>query len=162
MKPYGSTHSSPSWIGVYLSILFVFVLVAVLAQLSGCAGMAAATSAGLTQVEADAVATARNIQRGNDDAFKAWQLQAGALTLGAIGRNVAGNPAAVQAALMAAGVGNIGVVGIQNGQVVLTTGQTGGVAAASAAIAPAVPTITPAALNATPVGSILTIPKASP
>ena len=177
MKPYDFTHSSPSWIRVYLSILFVFVLVAVLAQLSGCAGMNAATSAGLTQVEADAYAAAMNVQKINNAAFQAWQLQAGSLTLGAIGRNASGNPDAVQAALMAAGVRNVGVVGIQNGQVFLTTGQATPAAVPATPAVPATATTTPSAmapstvqpapittdmLKAAPAGSVLVIPKASP
>ena len=152
--------------------------------ISGCGSLNAGVGAAINHMDADAAGALQNQKAIDDRALKAWQTAAGGITLGALGRNDTGNPDVVRAALMAAGVNNLGVVAITNGQVVVSTGMTAPyspppapaqalVAATPAAVAsilPAAPLtvapaaapalLTPSILNAAPIGSILTIPAA--
>ena len=152
MRLYALSHQvRDTATGLFWITVFIVAVAALSIFVTGCAGINAGLGAGIVQADADAAGAAKNIEALNDRAFRAWQVSAGALTLGAIGRNGTGNPMAVQAALMAAGVSNVGVVGIQNGQVIMTTGPN--------LTTPYAAPITPAALNAAPLGSVLTVPK---
>ena len=158
--------------------------------ISGCGSLNAGVGAAINHLDSDAAGALQNQKAIDDRALKAWQTAAGGITLGALGRNDTGNPDVVRAALMAAGVNNLGVVAITNGQVVVSTGMTApyspppapaptpapvaaapassAAAAAPLSVAPSLMTspaiLTPSVLNAAPLGSILTIPaaKASP
>ena len=181
MRDNIDTHIALPW-ALLAVVLGVFLAVA----LSGCGSLNAGVGAAINHLDSDAAGALQNQKAIDDRALKAWQTAAGGITLGALGRNDTGNPDVVRAALMAAGVNNLGVVAITNGQVVVSTGMTApyspppapaptpaqvaaapassAAAAAPLSVAPSLMTspaiLTPSVLNAAPLGSILTIPAA--
>lgn len=141
---------------VWLLAVWTLILL-VLSALPGCGSMNAAIGGAINAGTADAQGAIQNQKAIDDRMMKAWADAAGALTLGALGRNGTGNPQAVQAALLAAGVNNIGVVTIANGQITVSTGPN-----LTAPYAPAASTITPAAPSTASSGMLTpSLPTAS-
>lgn len=98
-----------------LPMLFVLIVGALL--LSGCGALNAYTGAALNSAEAGYSGAKQNIKSADDMRFITWADAACALPLGSLARNATGNPYAVNAALTACPIPNVGIVQAKDGQV---------------------------------------------
>lgn len=101
---------------VRLPLLLLLALGASVA-LSGCGVLNAYTGAALTTGEANYAGAKQNVMAVSDMKMIMWADAACALPLGALARNATGNPNAVNAALVACPIPNVGVVQTKDGQV---------------------------------------------
>lgn len=85
--------------------------------LSGCGAINAYTGASLNAGEANYVGARQNVKSADDMRMILWADAACALPLGALARNATGNPYAVNAALVACPIPNVGIVQAKDGQV---------------------------------------------
>jgi hypothetical protein len=99
-----------------LPLLLILSVVSAVA-LSGCGVMNAYTGAALTTGEANYAGAKQNVMAVSDMKMMMWADAACALPLGALARNATGNPNAVNAALVACPIPNVGVVQTKDGQV---------------------------------------------
>lgn len=99
-------------------LLLCMVTSAVL-LLSGCGAINAYTGASLNAGEANYVGARQNLKSADDMRMILWADAACALPLGALARNATGNPYAVNAALVACPIPNVGIVQAKDGQVVV-------------------------------------------
>lgn len=98
-----------------LPMLVVLIIGAV--ALSGCGSLNAYTGAALNAAEAGYSGAKQNAKSADDMKFILWADTACAIPLGSLARNATGNPYAVNAALTACPIPNVGIVQAKDGQV---------------------------------------------
>lgn len=106
-------------LAVIFTLEFVapIVLMVGLAMLAGCGALNTYTGAALNAGESNYAGAKQNIKSVDDMKFIVWADAACALPLGSLARNATGNPYAVNAALVACPVPNVGVIQAKDGQV---------------------------------------------
>lgn len=99
-----------------MSLLLLLAVGAMLA-LSACGTLNAYTGAALNSGEANYGGAKQNAKSVDDMKMIVWADSACSLPLGALQRNATGNPYAVNAALVACPIPNVGIVQAKDGQV---------------------------------------------
>jgi hypothetical protein len=95
----------------------LLILVFAAAALSACGAMNTYTGAALNAGEANYTGAKQNIKSADDMKLIMWADSACALPLGALARNATGNPYAINAALVACPIPNVGIVQAKDGVV---------------------------------------------
>lgn len=103
---------------IRLPLLMLIPLIAAAAvMLSACGAMNTYTGAALNAGEANYTGAKQNIRSADDMKLIIWADSACALPLGALARNATGNPYAINAALVACPIPNVGIVQAKDGVV---------------------------------------------
>lgn len=100
-----------------LEFILPILMLAALSALSGCGALNTYTGAALNAGEANYAGAKQNVKSVDDMKFIVWADSACALPLGSLARNATGNPYAVNAALVACPIPNVGIVQAKDGQV---------------------------------------------